>query len=62
VEREFIVARGSRHLRSSVAVGETSSDKAQAVRLGRWVDNFRGARGFERSRQFSEGESSEGGS
>jgi len=27
-----------------VGVGETSGDKAKAVRHGRWVDNYTGAR------------------
>jgi hypothetical protein len=44
VEREFIVAGGTRQSRESVGVGETRGDKAKAVRHGRWVDNDRGAR------------------
>jgi hypothetical protein len=60
VERELIVAGGTRQLRESVGVGETSGDKARAVRHGRWVDNCRGARGAERRRQSLRGESSEG--
>jgi hypothetical protein len=44
VERSFIVAGGTRQPRESVGVGETSGDKAKAVRHGRWVDNYKGAR------------------
>jgi hypothetical protein len=43
VERLFIVAGGTRPPRESVGVGETSGDKAKAVRHGRWADNYREA-------------------
>jgi len=44
VERELIVAGGTRQPRENVGVGETRGDKAKAVRHGRWVDNCREAR------------------
>lgn len=44
VKRELIVAGGTRQLRESVGVGETSGDKAKAVRHDRRVDNGKGAR------------------
>jgi hypothetical protein len=44
VKRELIVAGGTRQLRESVGVGETSGDTTKAVRHGRRVDNGEGAR------------------
>jgi hypothetical protein len=59
-EREFIVGRGSWQLRRRAEVGETVGDKAKAVRLGRRVNNCKGAVALRGVRTFHEGKTLKG--